>query len=53
VREARVTMVPDPDREHDVHLAVVGDVTADAVRRWCAARLSAYKQPSEITVAPG
>jgi long-chain acyl-CoA synthetase len=51
VRQARVTMVPDPEREHDIHLAVVGDVTADAVRRWCAARLSAYKQPSEITVA--
>jgi len=52
VRAARVSFVPDPEREHDIQLAVTGDVTPDAVRRWCASRLGAYKQPGEITVAP-
>jgi long-chain acyl-CoA synthetase len=51
VRSAAVRAVPDPAREHDIALEVAGDVTADEVRRWCAARLSAYKQPSEVAVA--
>ena len=50
VRRVTVRAVPDPVREHDVALDVVGDVTPDAVRAWCAARLSAYKQPSVVTV---
>ena len=52
VASATATMVPDPEREHEIHLAVVGDVSEHALRRWCAARLSAYKQPSAIVVGP-
>ncbi len=51
VRAATVRAIPEPMREHDIALDVVGDVTVDAVKRWCAERLSAYKQPSAITVA--
>lgn len=51
VRRVTVRAVPDPVREHDVALDVEGDVTPDAVKAWCAARLSAYKQPSVVTVA--
>ena len=50
VRRVAVRAVPEPAREHDIALEVAGDVTEDAVRRWCAERLSAYKQPSEVTV---
>ncbi|MDF1501587.1 AMP-binding protein [Roseisolibacter sp. H3M3-2] len=50
VRTATVRAVPDPAREHDIALHVTGDVGADAVKRWCAERLSAYKQPAEVTV---
>ncbi|GJG85242.1 long-chain-fatty-acid--CoA ligase [Gemmatimonadetes bacterium T265] len=50
VRHVTVRAVPDPAREHDIALDVQGGVTPDAVKAWCAARLSAYKQPSEITV---
>jgi long-chain acyl-CoA synthetase len=50
IRAVRVRAVPDPLRENDIALAVEGDVTEDEVRRWCEARLSAYKQPSEIKV---
>jgi acyl-CoA synthetase (AMP-forming)/AMP-acid ligase II len=50
VRSAAVRGVPDPAREHEIALEVAGDVTADDVRRWCAARLSAYKQPGEVAV---
>jgi hypothetical protein len=51
VRTVTVRALPEPAREHDIALDVTGDVTADAVRAWCAERLSAYKQPSEVTVA--
>jgi acyl-CoA synthetase (AMP-forming)/AMP-acid ligase II len=51
VRRVAVRAVPEPAREHDIALAVEGDVTEDAVRRWCAERLSQYKQPSEVSVA--
>jgi long-chain acyl-CoA synthetase len=51
VRRVAVRAVPDPAREHDIALEVDGDVTEDAVRRWCAERLSAYKQPSAVAVA--
>ena len=50
VAHVRARGIPVPEREHDIALEVTGAVTADAVRRWCAARLSAYKQPSEIVV---
>jgi long-chain acyl-CoA synthetase len=48
----RVRRVPNPARENDIALDVRGTVTDDDVRAWCAERLSAYKQPSEITLEP-
>jgi long-chain acyl-CoA synthetase len=51
VRAAAVRPIPEPAREHDIGLTVTGDVTVDAVKQWCAERLSAYKQPSEIEIA--
>ena len=48
VRSARVRAIPNVAREHDIAIEVVGGVTEDAVRRWCAANLSAYKQPTEV-----
>ena len=51
VRRVAVRAVPDPAREHDIALEVGGDVTAEAVKAWCAGRLSAYKQPSVVTVS--
>lgn len=50
VRAARVHAIPEPTRENDIGLVVTGAVTADAVRGWCAGRLSAYKQPAEVTI---
>lgn len=50
VRHVLVRAIPEPAREHDIALDVEGEVTADAVRAWCEARLSAYKQPSEVNV---
>ncbi len=50
VRRVAVRAVPDPVREHDIALDVEGDVTPDGVKAWCAARLSAYKQPSAVAV---
>jgi hypothetical protein len=29
---------------------VRGDVTADQIREWCEARLSAYKQPTFVDI---
>jgi hypothetical protein len=46
-----VRAIPEPSREHDIGLDVRGTVTPEAVRAWCAHRLSAYKQPSEIFVS--
>ena len=51
VRAVRVRAIPEPMREHDIGLDVEGDVTAEQVKQWCEARLSAYKQPSEVRVA--
>ena len=53
VRAARVRGEPDPVHEHEVVLDVDGDVAEDAVRRWCEARLSAYKQPGAVYVRAG
>jgi long-chain acyl-CoA synthetase len=50
VRSARVVAVPEPTHEHDIVLHVAGAVTVADVERWCAERLSAYKQPREILV---
>jgi long-chain acyl-CoA synthetase len=50
VREAAVEALPEPARENDIAVDVVGAVTEEDVRRWCRTRLSAYKQPSRVTV---
>jgi long-chain acyl-CoA synthetase len=50
VEEVRVRAVPEPARENDVALEVRGAVAAGDVKRWCEERLSAYKQPSVVTV---
>lgn len=52
VRAARVRGVPDAAHEHEVMLEVDGDVTEDAVRRWCEEQLAAYKLPGSIYVGP-
>jgi hypothetical protein len=46
-----VRAVPDPARENDIALEVRGAVAAADVKRWCEERLSAYKQPSAVTVS--
>jgi long-chain acyl-CoA synthetase len=51
VRRVRVRAIPEPAREHDIGLDVEGAVTEAEVRAWCERHLSAYKQPSEVTVA--
>jgi len=51
VQRVTVHAVPDPVREHDIALEVVGAVTEEEVKRWCAERLSAYKQPSTVIVS--
>jgi len=50
VTSVRVYATPSAGREHDIAMDVTGTVTADAVRAWCEARLSAYKQPTEVRV---
>jgi long-chain acyl-CoA synthetase len=52
VTEVRVRSTPDPAKENSIVVDVRGAVSVDDVRLWCAARLSAYKQPSIINVAP-
>ena len=49
---ATVTPIPDALRENAIALAVVGSASEAELRRWCEARLSSYKQPTDITVAP-
>jgi long-chain acyl-CoA synthetase len=51
VRAATVRAIPDAVRENDIALEVEGDIGEADVRAWCKARLSIYKQPSEITIA--
>ena len=50
VREVAVSPVPEPSKENDIRVRVVGAVTEAAVREWCEARLSAYKQPSIVEI---
>ena len=40
-----------PGSEAELVVDVRGSVSEDDVRRWCAERLSAYKQPSAISVS--
>jgi len=49
---AAVTAVRDPAHENAIALAVTGSVTEQQVKAWCDERLSAYKQPSSITITP-
>ncbi len=51
VRAARVVAIPEPSRGSDIGLSVDGDVSDAEVKAWCAARLSAYKQPTLIEIA--
>ncbi len=51
VRRARVVAIPEPSRGSDIGLTVDGDVSEAEVKAWCAARLSAYKQPTLIEIA--
>ena len=50
VRRVSVRAIPHPARENDIAVTVEGDVTEAAVKQWCEERLSAYKQPTEITI---
>jgi acyl-CoA synthetase (AMP-forming)/AMP-acid ligase II len=52
VRAVRARPVPEPARENEIGLDIVGDVERDAVERWCAERLAVYKQPSRIAITP-
>jgi long-chain acyl-CoA synthetase len=50
VREAEVSPIPEPAKEHDIRVRVRGDVSEADVRAWCEERLSAYKQPSVVEI---
>jgi len=52
VVHVRAYAVPDAARENDVAVDVAGAVTVEAVKAWCAERMSAYKRPSTITIVP-
>jgi long-chain acyl-CoA synthetase len=53
VERASVSAAPDPVKENEIVLDVVGTVSEDAVREWCAKNLSVYKQPTVIRVSAG
>ncbi len=50
VKSVTARAIPDPSRENDIALEIVGSVTEEDVQRWCQARLSVYKQPSRIQI---
>jgi long-chain acyl-CoA synthetase len=50
VAGCEVAALPDPLKEHEILLRVTGSVHEEDVKRWCEARLSAYKQPSVIEI---
>ena len=52
VTSATASAVSDPAHENAIALAVTGTVTEQQVKAWCEERLSAYKQPATIEVAP-
>ncbi|HJR42045.1 MAG TPA: AMP-binding protein [Gemmatimonadaceae bacterium] len=52
VRRVSVRALPDAARENEIALDIVGDVEREAVERWCAERLSVYKQPGVIAITP-
>ena len=55
VRNARVSAIPEPAREHDIAVAVTRDGSRDLseadVKDWCERQLAQYKQPSRIEIA--
>jgi long-chain acyl-CoA synthetase len=51
VRAARVFAIPEPMKENEVAVDIVGEVREADVRAWCETRLSAYKQPTVIRIA--
>lgn len=51
VTSVRVWSIPDNAREHDIGVAVTGNVTEADVKAWCDASLSSYKQPAVIEVS--
>jgi len=50
VTSVHASAVPDASRENDVAVDITGTVTEAEVKSWCEGRLSAYKQPTVITV---
>ena len=53
VRSVVVRAIPEPAREHDIGIDIVGSVSEAGVKAWCEDRLSAYKQPSVVTIRSG
>ncbi len=50
VTSVKATALPDSGKENNIAISVSGSVSEDSVRAWCELYLSAYKQPSLITV---
>ncbi|MDZ7632393.1 MAG: AMP-binding protein [Gemmatimonadaceae bacterium] len=50
VTQVEVTGIPEGAKEHEIDVVVHGTVDEATVRRWCEDRLSAYKQPTRITI---
>ena len=51
VSHVEVRGVSDPVKENDILILVTGSVTEVALRAWCDARLSAYKQPTFVEIS--
>jgi len=52
VRTVTVHPIPNASCENDIAIDVRGDVDAADVKRWCDERLSVYKRPTSVTIAP-
>jgi long-chain acyl-CoA synthetase len=53
VESATVEAVPSEAHGNDIRLTVLGVVAEPEIAAWCTRRLSAYKQPTAISVRPG
>jgi long-chain acyl-CoA synthetase len=55
VQRVSATGVPDPVKEHDIALEIVGSesLTEADVKAWCEPRLAQYKQPARISITHG
>ena len=51
VTEAHVSPLDSPEGETEIVLRYRGSATVEEVRAWCLSRLSAYKQPSVISLS--